>query len=223
MTGTLKTTLIQNPSSADVNITLGTSGEVTLAKSPVLNGSTSGTLTIAAPAVAGTNTQTLVAATGTLAPLISATAQASTSGTSIDFTSIPSWVKRITVMFNSVSTSGTANLLIQLGTSSGVTNTGYLSYGVRLGTTGISGGINYTTGFGIASAASTYVMTGATVISYLSGNTWVANGMYAETTTALGLPLSGGVSLAATLDRVRITTVGGTDTFDAGSINIMYE
>ena len=155
--------------------------------------------------------------------IASATAVASTSGTSIDFTSIPSWVKRITVMFNSVSTSGTANLLIQLGTSSGVTNTGYLSYGVRLGTTGISGGINYTTGFGIASAASTYVMTGATVISYLSGNTWVANGMYAETTTALGLPLSGGVSLAATLDRVRITTVGGTDTFDAGTINIMYE
>ena len=155
--------------------------------------------------------------------ITSGTAVASTSGTSIDFTDIPSWVKRITVMFNSVSTSGTANLLIQLGTSSGVTNTGYLSYGVRLGTTGISGGINYTTGFGIASAASTYVMTGATVISYLSGNTWVANGMYAETTTALGLPLSGGVSLAATLDRVRITTVGGTDTFDAGSINIMYE
>lgn len=66
MTGTLKTTLIQNPSSADVNITLGTSGNVTLAKSPVLNGSTSGTITIAAPAVAGTNTLTLPAVTDTL-------------------------------------------------------------------------------------------------------------------------------------------------------------
>lgn len=66
MTGTLKTTLIQNPSSADVNITLGTAGNVTLAKSPVLNGSTSGTITIAAPAVAGTNTLTLPAVTDTL-------------------------------------------------------------------------------------------------------------------------------------------------------------
>lgn len=66
MTGTLKTTLIQNPSSADVNITLGTAGEITLAKSPVLNGSTSGTITIAAPAVAGTNTLTLPAVTDTL-------------------------------------------------------------------------------------------------------------------------------------------------------------
>ena len=223
MTGTLKTTLIQNPSSADVNITLGTSGEVTLAKSPVLNGSTSGTLTIAAPAVAGTNTQTLVAATGTLAPLISATAQASTSGTSRDFTDIPSWVKRITVMFSGVSTSGTSNLLIQLGTSSGVTATGYLSYSVRLGTTAMSAGANFTTGFGIAGATASFVFSGATIISSLSGNTWVANGMYAESTTALGIPVTGAVPLAATLDRVRITTVNGTDTFDAGTINIMYE
>lgn len=160
---------------------------------------------------------------GAVLGLTSATAVASTSGTSIDFTSIPSWVKRITVMFNGVSTSGTSNLLIQLGTSSGVTNTGYLSYSARLGTSGISGGVNYTTGFGISAATATYVMTGATIISFFSGNTWVANGMYAETTTAIGLPLSGGVSLAATLDRVRITTVGGTDTFDAGTINIMYE
>ena len=43
------------------------------------------------------------------------TAVASTSGTSVDFTSIPSWVKRITVMFNGVSTSGTSNPLVQLG------------------------------------------------------------------------------------------------------------
>ena len=161
---------------------------------------------------------------GAILGLTSATAQASTSGTSIDFTSIPSWVKRITVMFSGVSTSGTSNLLIQLGTSSGVTSTGYLTYSVRLGTSGISGGANFTTGFGIAAATATYVLSGTTTISSFSGNTWVANGFYAETTTAIGLPVAGGVSLAGTLDRVRITTVSpGTDTFDAGTINILYE
>jgi hypothetical protein len=46
----------------------------------ILTGDTSGTLNLSAPLIAGTNTQTLVAATGTLAPLISGTAQASTSG-----------------------------------------------------------------------------------------------------------------------------------------------
>jgi len=161
---------------------------------------------------------------GAVLGLTSATAVASTSGTSIDFTSIPSWVKRITVMFNGVSTSGTSNLQIQLGTSSGVTSTGYLSYSVRLGTSGISGGANFTTGFGIAAATATYVMSGATIISSLSGNTWTANGFYADSTTAIGMPVAGAVPLAGTLDRVRITTVSpGTDTFDAGTINILYE
>lgn len=155
--------------------------------------------------------------------LQTATAVASTSGTSIDFTGIPSWVKRITVMFNGVSVSGTSNLLIQLGTSSGVTATGYSSYSCRFGSTSVAGGANYTTGFGIASNLASNVFSGATIISFLSGNTWVANGFYGESSGAIGIPVNGGISLAATLDRVRITTVNGTDTFDAGSINIMYE
>ena len=34
---------------------------------------------------------------------------------------------------------------------------------------------------------------------------------------------AGRVTLSGALDRVRVTTVNGTDTFDAGSINILYE
>jgi hypothetical protein len=223
MTGTLKTTLIQNPSSADVNITLGTAGEVTLAKSPVLNGSTSGTLTLAAPAVAGTNTQTLVAATGTLAPLISGTAQASTSGTSIDFTSIPSWVKRITVMFNGVSLSGTSSILIQLGDSGGFENTGYVSTSVlsRDGTTPT--GLTSTAGFVVVTAIAANTLLGTAVLTLVSGNTWVLSSAYAMSGSTHAGTAGGNKTLSDTLDRVRITTVNGTDTFDAGSINIMYE
>lgn len=160
---------------------------------------------------------------GAILGINSSTAVASTSGTSIDFTSIPSWVKRITVMFSGVSVSGTSILQIQLGTSSGVTSTGYLAYSIRLGITSVSGGANFTTGFGIAGATASFVYSGATTISSLSGNTWVANGFYAESSSTTGMPVAGAVPLAATLDRVRITTVGGTDTFDAGTINIMYE
>jgi hypothetical protein len=239
MTGTLKTTLIQNPSSADVNITLGTAGQVTLAKSPVLNGSTSGTLTIAAAAVAGTNTITFPAATDTVATLAatqtltnktiqggaitSATAQASTSGTSIDFTGIPSWVKRITVMFRGVSTSSTSDILIRLGTSSGVTTTGYATYGVRTGATSVTGGANNTTGFASVSTQAASVYSGSVIFSALGGDIWTGFGLLADSVGGNGYIITGGISLAATLDRVRITTVNGTDTFDAGSINIMYE
>ena len=222
MTGTLKTTLIQNPSSADVNITLGTSGEVTLAKSPVLNGSTSGTLTIAAPAVAGTNTQTLVAATGTLAPLISGTAQASTSGTSIDFNSIPSWVKRITVMFSGISTSGISPIQVQIGAGSFVTS-GYLGSAAEIrASTDV---INFTAGFGVSpTPVATNVSHGIMTIINFTGTTWVAS--YAGGFSDIAYASAGGGSsgsLGGALDRVRITTVNGTDTFDAGTINIMYE
>jgi hypothetical protein len=218
MTGTLKTTLIQNPSSADVNITLGTSGEVTLAKSPVLNGSTSGTLTIAAPAVAGTNTQTLVAATGTLAPLISGTSQASTSGTSRDFTDIPSWVKRITVMLSGVSTSATSNMQIQVGSGS------FLTSGYNSTASAGAGAVNASTGFIMTQTVTAATgQSGFITLVTLGSNIWVENGVLAFSNASVGNTSGGNVTLGGTLDRLRITTVNGTDTFDAGTINILYE
>jgi hypothetical protein len=190
--------------------------------SVILTGDTSGTLTVSAPLVAGSNTLTLAAATGTLSPLVSATAQASTSGTSIDFTGIPSWAKRITVMFNGVSTSGTSNLLVQLGDSGGIETTSYLGSANTFNTS--TGGTNYSTGFifseDVASASVSY---GHMTITNISGNIWVEShtgGQSNSPSTSVG---GGAKELSATLDRVRITTVNGTDTFDAGSINIMYE
>jgi hypothetical protein len=191
-----------------------------------LNGSTSGTLTIAAPAVAGTNTLTLVAATETLAPIVSATAQASTSGTSIDFTSIPSWVKRITVMFSGVSTSGTSIVQLQLGDAGGVETTGYAGITVRSGGSSNVYTSAYSSGFltqTVMIAASTYAA--QIVLTNISGNMWAMSGMTANTTSPSNDScfMCGDKTLSATLDRVRITTVNGTDTFDAGTINIMYE
>ena len=84
----------------------------------VISGDTSGTVSLTAAAIAGSNTITVQAATGTMSVNTLATAVASTSGTSIDFISLPSWVKRITVMFSGVSTNSTSNYLIQLGTGS---------------------------------------------------------------------------------------------------------
>jgi hypothetical protein len=150
------------------------------------------------------------------------TAQASTSGTSIDFTSIPSWVKRITVMFNGVSNTGaSSSMLIQLGTSSGVTTSGYVGASSLISATVTSQ--NYTTGFGSRSQDSNAVLSGLFVITLISGNTWTAFGVLGNSNTATTVTSGGSVALAATLDRVRITSLNGTDTFDAGSINILYE
>jgi len=149
--------------------------------------------------------------------ITSGTAQASTSGTSIDFTGIPSWVKRITVMLSGVSTNGTSALLVQLGDSGGIENTGYVSTSIQAALTDSS-----TAGFIIRSAAASNLFSGSMVIKNINGNEWVSDHVVKQSTTANAFG-AGDKTLSATLDRVRITTVGGTDTFDAGSINILYE
>ena len=152
----------------------------------------------------------------------SGTAVASTSGVAIDFTGLPSWVKRVTVMFDGVSTNGTSAVLIQLGDSGGIETTGYAS---QANTTS-SGGTNaitlntagIVTGGGGEVAAS--VRSGVFTLSNVSGNIWVGAGLLTGNNLCFG---AGSKTLSGTLDRLRITTVNGTDTFDAGSVNILWE
>lgn len=158
-------------------------------------------------------------------PLTSGTAQTTTSGTSIDFTGLPSWVRRITVMWNGVSLSGSSPPIIQIGSGSFSTS-GYTSVGSFAGAANNAGGAAYTTGFGIPAGNATNLMYGHFVITLLSNNTWVCSAVITSNTAGTYYGFNGGgvsPALGGALDRVRITTVGGTDTFDAGSINILYE
>lgn len=152
------------------------------------------------------------------------TAVASTSGTSIDFTGIPSWVKRITVMCNSVSTNSTSVVQIQLGAGS-VSTSGY--YATAFSWTGGNQGTNLSTGFPIKAASGATagdIVSGQIIFSTMGSNLWVGSGTFTLATANGGASFSAGnITLGGTLDRVRITTVNGTDTFDAGSINILYE
>lgn len=201
----------------------------------VIAGDASGTGTFTISAPNGNTDRTLVLPdeAGTLVttaslpnPLTSGTAVASTSGTSIDFTSIPSWVKRITVMFNGVSTNGSSDYAIRIGDSGGIVATGYASASIRHVGGYVNNGSQYTTSYGLNNpngASSTF--SGAFVLMSFGSNTWVANGVIGDSngTSAATSTAGGTKTLSGTLDKVRITTVSGTNTFDAGSINIMYE
>jgi hypothetical protein len=152
---------------------------------------------------------------------VAGTAVASTSGTSIDFTSIPSWVKRVTVLLNGVSTNGSSHLLIQIGAGS-VTSSGYVSTGGYNNSSGGNGTADSTSGFIVFSDNASFTRSGTMTISSLGSNTWISNHTIKASTGQTGWG-GGNIALGGALDRVRITTVNGTDTFDAGSVNILYE
>lgn len=185
------------------------------------NDTANGSVTLKAPNVAGDYTVTTPAFSTELAPRMQLmTVQNSTSGTSIDFTGIPSWVKKITVMFNGVSTSGTSALLVQIGDSGGVENSGYI------GNVWSGAGVGqHSIGFVVQNnMIALQTQQGNVRINLFNGNTFIEDGNVGPNLQANAMAVScGSKALSATLDRIRVTTVNGTDLFDDGQINIMYE
>ena len=239
--GTARTNLSAAASGANSDITSitglttaltvaqGGTGVATHTSKGVLIGNGTSAVTTVSPGTSGnvlTSDGTSWTSSAGAYALTSGTVTASTSGSTIDYTSIPSWVKRITVMFSAVSTSGSSYPLIQIGTSGGLQNTGYVSdCGGTVTGSGALAGPNATTGYIVFNAGNASAsLTGSVVLNLVDSATglWVANGVARWTSQGVGY--NGGTkTLSGTLDRIRITTVNGTDTFDAGSINILYE
>lgn len=204
----------------------GISGAVQIDNVDVLSLTNSGNITTSGSVTSGSLSTGAITASGAITTggnsvqkMLLGTAQNATSGTYIDFTGIPSWVKKITIMFNSVSTSGTSIPQLIIGTASGLDLVGYSS-AASGGTTGVTTTTS-TTSFVYAPAwSAASLLTGHTVLTLLSNNTWCMshNGQSSGFAVASGMKTLGG-----TLDRIRITTVNGTDTFDGGSVNILLE
>ena len=204
-------------------VTNGGTGVASNTAYAVLTGGTTSTGTIQSIASVGTTGQRLVSnGSGSLptfqVPINSDTVKTVT-GTSIDFTGIPSWVERITVIFNGVSTSATSALLVQLGTSGGIVNTGYVSTTM----TQAGAALFRTDSFNLTGTfAVTDVVSGNVFINNISGTNWVSYGQIKRSTTVQNYS-SGNGAIGGTVTQLRVTTVGSTDTFDSGTINIFYE
>lgn len=182
---------------------------------------TAGTWAASPSKVQGQGGQAIIVPTQ--ARIVSGALQSTASGTAIDFTGIPSWVKRITVMLSAVSTNGTSIVQIRIGSSGGIESAGYIgsvltSSGASVSNSAISTGIPLD-----GAMAATYSFNGVIELNNIGGNTWVFLGGVSESSLTRSNYASGAKTLAGVLDRVRLTTVSGTDSFDAGSINIIYE
>lgn len=155
---------------------------------------------------------------GVYRPITSATAQATTSGTSVNFGSIPSWVKRVSIIVNDVSFSASESLAIQIGPSGGVETSGYLGTNVAT-----SGGavVSFSTDFRTGAFVSTTIR-GVLTLNNVSGNIWILAGNISVGTSNLFV-LAGSKTLAGVLTQVTLKSLGGVNTFTAGSLNIFYE
>lgn len=159
--------------------------------------------------------------------MVRGTPVATTSGTSILFTGIPSWAKLITLQLAGVGTSGTSQKQVQLGSGS-LTTTGYFSGGSGLGGAGVNATAPVTTGLVINSLAASERLSGQMVFTLenSSTNTWIeSHGLSNDNATSAIYQWTGNgrISLSGVLDRLSLTTVNGTDTFVAGECNIIYQ
>lgn len=224
--GTVATRAVAGGAGISITNGTGVSGNPTIAVSGLTTTEfAAATLVTAAEGISANDNDTTIPTSAAVKAyadsrtLNTGTAVASTSGTAVTFTGIPSWAKRITIMLSGVSTSSTSKKLVQLGsttfeTTGYVSNGSYLASGVTISSS--------TAGFLINADQAGDSLSGALVITNLSGNTWVASGNFSNGTTIMH-STAGTKTLAGVLDRIRVTTVNGTDTFDAGSINIMWE
>ena len=144
--------------------------------------------------------------------------KATTSGTTANWTGIPSWVKQIVISFVGVSTNGTSPWIIQLGDSGGLETTGYTA---RVRGTGTS--TNATTGFILTTAnhAAADVAYGEVTLNRVNdGLGWTySSNLVGNSRLFIG---GGYKATSATMDRFTLTTVGGANTFDAGSVSARY-
>jgi hypothetical protein len=178
-----------------------------------------GTGLTAGTVITALGTGTGGAGTYTISPISTGTVSGTITVVGVDFLSIPSWVKRVTVMFNGASTAGSSNIIVQSGSGS-IQTSGYssqFSYG-----TSYSGAV--TSGYAVAPGPGTYGLSGIFMFVNMGANLWVASS-FVNITSAnnIGYSASGIATFSSSIDRIRITTVNGTDTFDAGSVNILYE
>lgn len=152
---------------------------------------------------------------------ITAMTAKSLTGTAVDFTGIPAGVKRITVSFAGASGTGTSLILVQIGAGS-VQASGYTSASVTTGGGAAGFGSTSTAGLCIYNGAASNIYNGHVVLTNITGDTWSASHCLGQANNFLVCG-GGSVTLSGALDRLRLTFANGTDSFDAGTVNLFLE
>lgn len=149
--------------------------------------------------------------------------QPSVAGFNVDFNSVPSWAKKVTVLFDLVSTNGSNLVMVQLGTAAAFLTSGYVGSAGYLNSGGVVGASNLTAGASVQLTSAAVTRTGQIVFEHANSNVWVFSGQVANSVSGDIAYVSGRCSLSDVLTRVRILTAGGVDAFDGGALTCLYE
>ncbi len=199
------------------DVTLTTNTGVTLVGKMIVNNG-SGTWRIRVDSASAVTIYTEAAIAAAVDTLTTIAPVATTSGTAINFTGIPSWVQRITVNFNRVSLNGAGVIIVRVGNSGGIVTSGYVSRVANIG----GQDTVVTSGFNVRDLVdSTEHLSGPFVLTQMENGVWSCfHVLSIEDQVLFG---AGRVTGAGTVDRIRVTTVGGSAVFDVGSVGITYE
>lgn len=145
------------------------------------------------------------------------------TGTAYNITGIPAGVRCVSILFEGVSTGGTSPILVQLGDSGGIETSGYVAESAHLTNGSVPGLQSSTAGFPVFSHAASHALSGILDLRLkdAANFTWVSSHSCRVLTT-IAVTGGGVKSLSAELTQLRITTVGGSDSFDAGTVALQY-
>lgn len=215
--------------SANTTLTVGTSASIgTTLAVDTINGKTTSTDVTVGGVLCSNGVVTASAVRITAGTAKAYNWNGLTTNTFLDFTGIPSWVKRVTIMFTGFRTdnSGGGGAIIQLGTASGIETSSYLGSASSNSNAASPSVTVFTTGIlldGSGSGLSSYLRNGVVTINLLTGNTWAISGTLGNSEATRCTFVGGSKALSTTLDRVRITSGSGTDVLTGGTVNILYE
>lgn len=204
-----------------IAVASGGSGRGTATAYAVICGGTTSTAAHQSIASVGTSGQVLTSNGAGALPTFQSTAatgyvlpaeQATTSGTSVTFSSIPSGIKIIHMMFSQVSLSGTGDFLVTIGDSGGLEVTGYDS---------ASTGATSTTSYIMRGGSASRIFSGHMTLTHSGGNKWISSHIFADTVGPNLFTGGGTKTLSDTLDRISLSASAGN--FDGGSVNIIYQ
>ena len=210
------------------DVTVSNTGVTSIGTGVIVNADVSASAAIAGSKIAPNFGSQDVITTGSVQGSVKADTAVTTSGAATyTFTAVPSWAKRITILFSDLSCAGADAFGIRVGTSGGIVSTGYSGSVFRIQDAGTPGVNVFSTEFTMALAggnAAASVYSGSLTLSNITGNTWVMGGTFSANTTSASARmgyLNGYIALAGALTQVQL--VNTTSTFDAGTFNVLYE